>query len=259
MGRPRTIDLSGVRFSFLTVIGRSESYSNNQKWSCVCDCGNICETTLQRLKNGRAKSCGCKKSELISKANTLHGATCGGSGSPEYQSYVAMMHRCYDSTRDSWEHYGGRGVIVEESSWLEESPKGFLNFLADMGNRPEGTSLDRIDTSGNYSKENCRWADRRTQSYNTRIFKTDKSTSKYRGVSFSEKRNKKWMARIGNGAGGYIYIGQFDTEEEAALAYNDKAIEIHGENAILNEVCQNIEPLDTMKSAGIIVEKHEDV
>jgi hypothetical protein len=234
VGRPRTVDIVGKEYSFLKVIGRSENYTQNKKWICQCVCGTVCETTKQRLDNGRTKSCGCMKSKLLSDAHTKHGGYSEGKNTPEYQSYIAMIHRCYDEKRNSWDRYGGRGIIVSEGTWLEPSPAGFLNFLADMGVRPEGTSLDRVDSDGNYCKENCRWADRRTQAYNTDKKKQGNSTSKYRGVSLYESRRNPWAARIGNGKGGYEWLGQFSTEEEAALAYNKRAIELHGDNAILN-------------------------
>ena len=235
MGRLRTVDITGSQYSFLKVLGKSENYTQNRKWVCECACGKICETTKQRLENGGSKSCGCMKSKLSSDANRVHGAYSGGKKSPEHQSYLAMMHRCYDDKRTDWGRYGGRGIIVSEDRWLEPCT-GFLNFLEDMGSRPVGTSLDRIDFNGNYCKENCRWVDQRTQAYNSNRIKKGCSTSKYRGVSLSKGKSKPWVARIGNGCGGYEWLGQFSTEEEAALAYNKRAIEIHGENAILNVI-----------------------
>lgn len=227
----KTLKLEGKVFNFLEVISRSET--NPRKWLCLCECGNYCETTHQRLKSGRAKSCGCKKSQLMSEAFTRHGASSGGKNGPEYQSYVAMMHRCYNPTRASWKRYGGRGIIVSEQSWLEKSPHGFLNFLADMGERQSGTSLDRIDNQGNYCKENCRWAGRRVQGMNTENIKNEKSTSKYRGVS-QRKSNGKFMARIGNGLGGYEWLGEYEDENSAAMAYNKRAFELYGDDAPLN-------------------------
>ena len=154
MGRPRTLDIVGRRYNFLEVISRHET--DSRRWVCRCDCGKIIETTKQRLENGNSKSCGCMKSKLLSEASTLHGASSNGKNSPTYQSYVAMLHRCYDDKRLDWERYGGRGIIVEEESWLSPSPCGYLNFLKDMGHRPDNTSLDRIDYDGNYCKSNCR-------------------------------------------------------------------------------------------------------
>lgn len=232
MGRPRTLDLTGQVFNYLTVLSRNED--DARKWNCLCECGNICQTTPQRLRSGRCKSCGCLKSKLLSESNTKHGGYVDGKNTPTYQSYIAMIHRCYDDKRSSWERYGAKGIIVDEPSWLEESPNGYLNFLRDMGDRPDGTSLDRINNSGNYSKENCRWADRKTQAYNTDRKKTERNTSKYRGVSFSKQRKNPWVARIGDGLGGYEWLGGYPTEDLAALAYNKRALELHGDEAKLN-------------------------
>lgn len=249
MGRPRTVDYTGNTYNMLTVLGRSEDFRNGQKWVCRCECGNITETTMQRLKSGRAKSCGCSKSKLLSSAAKKHGGFKDGKNSPEYQSFIAMTHRCLNPNRAGYENYGGKGIKICDR-WLELSPQGFLNFLEDMGERPNGTSLDRIDCEGDYSPENCRWANRRTQSVNTKRKKTERNTSKYRGVSI-RKVTGMFVARIGNGAGGYEWLGEFLTEEEAAIAYNRRALELHGSNAKLNEVekfeeenkeCSCIEP-----------------
>lgn len=164
MGTRKKLELSGQVFNLLTVLHRSET--NPRKWVCQCECGNICETTPSNLRNGKPKSCGCLATKQRKERFTLHGAASGGKNTPEYQSYTAMIHRCYNERRIGWNRYGGRGIIVSEESWLEESPAGFLNFLQDMGERPKGATLDRINPDGNYCKENCRWASRRLQSYN---------------------------------------------------------------------------------------------
>lgn len=233
MGRPKSTEIIGKTYSFVKVIGRSDVES--RKYKCLCTCGKEFDTTRQRLEKGSTKSCGCKRVDLFSKSVTKHGAASKNKNTPEYQSYIAMLQRCYNPCRDSYQRYGGRGIFVEEDAWLEESPVGFLNFLRDIGKRPDGTSLDRIDNDSGYSKQNCRWASRSTQSANTDREKTDRNTSKYRGVSL-RKGNGKYVARIGDGSGGYIWLGEFNTEDSAAIAYNNAAIKIHGENAKLNDV-----------------------
>lgn len=89
-----------------------------------------------------------------------HGHTTDGF-SPEYHSWSGMIQRCTNPKRSSYKHYGGRGIKVC-NRW-----RTFENFLADMGPRPAGLSLDRIDVNGDYEPDNCRWADTTTQARNS--------------------------------------------------------------------------------------------
>lgn len=86
-----------------------------------------------------------------------------GTFSPEYHSWVSMKVRCYNKNRRSYKHYGAKGVTVCDR-WVHS----FENFYKDMGARPEGKTLDRIDVYGNYEPSNCRWADSVTQARNSR-------------------------------------------------------------------------------------------
>jgi hypothetical protein len=125
---------------------------------------------------------------------------------PSYNSWSGMLARCFDTKRPNYKDYGGKGITVCEQ-WFH-----FKNFVLDMGIKPQGKSLDRIDNSKGYELANCRWADRKTQNSNKGTYRTSKT-----GMSGVRIRGTKFQVRV-IVDGKRTSIGQFESLEKACLA-----------------------------------------
>lgn len=156
----KVVDLTGQRFGRLRVLGQDgyTRVSRNAVWVCQCDCGNTARVDSGMLRHGDTASCGCYRKEVIAERNRRHGMR----RNRVYTTWVGMRQRCGNPNAHAYENYGGRGITVCER-W-----RNFQNFYADMGERPPGLTLDRIDNDGNYEPGNCRWATRQVQSQNQR-------------------------------------------------------------------------------------------
>lgn len=152
----------GQKFAMLTLERRHERKRGGHTWVARCDCGDRLVAAVRDIRSGHTKSCGCASSRWKADGKRTHGRE----GTSEYRTWSHMKGRCYTPTDAKFQHYGGRGITVCER-WLNS----FENFLSDMGERPPGLTLDRIDTNGNYEPGNCRWATPLVQSRNRRFCK----------------------------------------------------------------------------------------
>jgi hypothetical protein len=158
-------NLAGRKFGRLTAVVVSRTDSRGRPyWECVCDCGNRVAVRCDHLLDGRTQSCGCYGKEQRRSSNTTHGRGNHKHRDPTYISWCSMKKRCTSPDAFHRKYYMECGVKVCDK-WLNS----FENFLADMGSRPKGTSLDRYpDKNGNYEPGNCRWATSLQQRHNRR-------------------------------------------------------------------------------------------
>lgn len=177
MTAPR-VRLTGRRFGRLTPVLPAGKRNGAWDWLCECDCspGTFRPVSTRSLLSGRSRSCGCMQKEQAAtravawgRANRRHGL----SGTRTHISWNAMIQRCANPRQTSYEHYGGRGITVAPE-WF-----AFDEFLADMGIRPPGRSLDRINNDGNYEPGNCRWATLSEQALNKQSPSRDARTGRY--------------------------------------------------------------------------------
>lgn len=163
MGKRHQVLGEGTRFGDLSIVRIAPSAFSKRgdevfRYWVSCSCGTVKEIALRNLTKGHSRSCGCKRSEAISAKNTKHGM----SRSKTYAVWDAMIQRCTNSKSRAFPRYGGRGIEVCEE-WLD-----FRLFLRDMGEQPNGLSLERRENSGNYEPGNCCWATMGEQLRNTR-------------------------------------------------------------------------------------------
>lgn len=199
------MDIVGMQFNYLKFL---EFYGRNKHkkklYKCYCTrCGNKKIMIGTEVKNGYSKSCGCLNKVSHSKK---HGMT----GTLIYNKWKGMKQRCYNSNYDFYSAYGGRGIKVCDE-WKDD----FMQFYKDMGDVPfEGAELDRINNDDDYKPSNCRWVSHEENANNRRKYH---NKTGYTGVTYKPHLNKYQAQLYKNKK--FIYLGVYETAEEAHLAY----------------------------------------
>lgn len=191
-------DLTARVFGKWTVTGLARVDRTKRFWHCRCACGEERVVVGYSLKTGGSVSCGCAHT----KSQEAHGL----SRSAEYGIWQQMKNRCLKPSVANYHRYGGRGITVAPE-WIDS----FQAFYADMGRRPKGRTLERMDNDGPYSKDNCRWASQKEQSNNTR--RNRKITLRGRTQSFAQ-----WVDELGvNGKMVYARMAKLRWTPERAF------------------------------------------
>lgn len=190
-------DVAGQRFGRCAAIERE-----GRNWLFLCDCGNEFVAGLYEYRVGKRQDCAsCRQSRKSAerpkrkrppsvRPRVTHGHSRGAKMSPTYRVWSGMFTRCFNSKHHTYRYYGARGITICER-WRK-----FENFLADMGERPDGLSIDRINNDGNYEPSNCRWATNKEQQANTRpknkLKNITKLASRQAKIEWLLKHSRMW-------------------------------------------------------------------
>lgn len=181
-----------------------------------CD-QNIKSYNIHNLKSGATTSCGCVHKKILSDYSTKHGL----SKKASYKIWIRIKSRCFNNKNKDYKHYGARGIKVCDA-WKDS----FEQFYNDMGERPKGMEIDRIDNNGDYEPTNCRWTSRSINVFNQR--KRVTNTSGKTGVVWSKQKNQ-WEAKICVNQK-VIRLGFFESFDSAVEKRKQAEMQFFGSN-----------------------------
>lgn len=211
------------KYNRWTVLGEAPKNKRGEAcWLCRCDCGKERAVVQLRVRKGESKSCGTCNS-LIPPTAQVRSKSSKNSKSPEYTTWQCMRQRCYVTKVACYPRYGGKGIRVCQR-WLDS----FDNFLADMGTRPSPKhTIDRIDSTGNYSPENCKWST---------IYEQNQNRS---SVTLNPTLIKQIYHRRAEGASASIIADEFGVDRSTIVSivngkhwqecYRNEAFHVYGQ------------------------------
>lgn len=206
-------DETGKTYGRLYVVefyGKSEY--RQSLFRCKCSCGNTVYVSGTDLRGGHTRSCGCLvKEALAAGLNTTHGK----SSHRLFKVWIGMRERCRYEKHKDYKLYGGRGITVA-NEW--EDFENFFNWSIGNGWK-EGLVLDRVNNDLGYSPQNCRWTTQLVNAHNKGLRKNN--TTGYEGVSFKCNRFHSRIGLTTEGSNRELYLGSYDTAEEAVIARDE--------------------------------------
>lgn len=200
-------DITGQTVNNILFVG----FEGKGLWRVKFACGH--EGTLCNSRATNSATSNCSKCSNTGKLNVVHGHSPKTGNSKTYTAWLNMKRRCYEPTNNRYLEYGGRGIKVCDR-WLEPEGRGFINFLEDMGEKPENLTLDRRDVNDGYYKDNCRWLDiigQANNKTNSRLYKNSE------GQIYSLRR---WCEILGL---------HYKTEWNRLFIQNKKVVDVLGE------------------------------
>ena len=214
---------------------------------CSCSCGNKLISRIDALQSGATISCGCYSREQTALINKSHGMW----KSYTWQSWADMKARCLDKNHAGYEDY--KDIPISEK-WMN-----FEGFYEDLGERPPNTTLDRIDGTKGYCKENCRWANASIQAKNQKKRNVEKATSKYKGVG-RDTRSKRTLGYFFTVTKNYITVRKYCSSElQAAAFFNYGTKLLYDTDVVLNDIDYELSDQEKKVVFDLVAKKFPEI